>query len=396
MPESGESPRILCVDDEPNVLEGLERTLFERFDVSTAGGGAQGLEVVNSEGPFAVVVSDMRMPGMDGATFLAQVRRSAPDTVRILLTGQADLTAAIAAVNEASIFRYLCKPCPRDTLVDTLQEAVEHYRLTTLERELLDKTLKGAVKVLADVLSLASPGAFSRSNQIKAYVTHMARRLGCESQWQFEVAAMLCQMGCITLPPEILDKAYVGQPISKEEQRALDEHPEVAYRLLSPIPRLEEVAAMIRGQNGASPEATPRERLGGEMLRAALAVDRLVSAGASVGSAADRLKQRGGYDRKLLDALDDFQGAALGHVIRAVRVRELRSFMVLDEDVCSKIGYVLVGKDRDLNPALIERLANFQRGVGVKEPIRVRVPGSPAKRREAIDQARGGPALREA
>ena len=110
-----ELPRILCVDDEPNLLAALERNLFGQFDVVTANGGEAGLAAIAEGPPFAAIVSDMRMPGMDGAAFLAAARARAPDSVRLLLTGQADATSAIAAINQGAIFRFLCKPCPTAT-----------------------------------------------------------------------------------------------------------------------------------------------------------------------------------------------------------------------------------------------------------------------------------------
>ena len=374
MSEENACRRMLCVDDEPNVLEGLERTLVEHFDVWTALGGAAGLELLSGEGPFAVVVSDMRMPLMDGATFLSRVRETAPDTVRVLLTGQADVNAAIAAVNKGNIFRFLCKPCPQDVLLPSLEAAVEQYRLVTAERELLDETLKGAVKVLTDVLSLAAPVAFSRSDQIKACVAHMAERLGSEDRWKYEVAAMLSQIGCITLPPDTLDKVYAGQSITPDEQQMFDEHPEIGQRLLAHIPRLEPVAAMIRGQRDSDANSNPTERLGAEMLRIALAVDRLVAHGSTLQGAVGKLAMRGGYDKILLNTLRDFHGPKRSDIVKTVHVRELVSFMVLDEDVRAKNGNVIVSKGRELSAALIERLKNWQRGAGIIEPIRVRLP----------------------
>ncbi|MGC4086448.1 MAG: response regulator [Polyangiaceae bacterium] len=110
-------PRILCVDDEPRVLEGLERTLFDHFEVMTLSKPEQALELLErGDESFAVVVSDMRMPGIDGATLLAHARRLAPDTTRVLLTGHADMEAAVAAINQGHIYRFLCKPCPPEVL----------------------------------------------------------------------------------------------------------------------------------------------------------------------------------------------------------------------------------------------------------------------------------------
>lgn len=367
--------RVLCVDDEANVLAGLERTLYEHFDVFTAPGGAAGLETISEEGPFAIVVSDMRMPEMNGATFLSKVRETTPDTVRILLTGQAELDSAISAVNEGNIFRFLCKPCPQEILLEALEAGAEQYRLINAERELLEKTLKGSVKVLTEVLSLAAPIAFSRSNHIKAYVTHMSQKLGLEDAWQYEMAGMLSQLGCITLPAETMGKVYAGQDISEDEQQMYDEHPETGYKLLANIPRLELVAAMIRGQReteGADSESG--ERLGGRMLRLALAVDRLVAAGSKLPMALATLKEDGGYDQSLLDALTDFKANEQSMSIKALPVKQLQIGMILDEDVCTTSGPVVIAKGEELHAANIARLGNFARGIGIVEPIRVRVP----------------------
>lgn len=131
--------KILFVDDEANALAGYERTLHREFFVSTATGGQQGLAAIETNGPFAVVVSDMCMSGMNGAEFLAQVRLKSPDTVRMLLTGYSDLYAAIRAVNEGKIFGYLTTPCEKQALVEAIKNCIEQYRTRSNEKALLKK-----------------------------------------------------------------------------------------------------------------------------------------------------------------------------------------------------------------------------------------------------------------
>lgn len=130
-------PRVLLVDDDPRILAGLRRQLHRRYQVVTAPGGAEGLAAMAGGEPFAVVISDMRMPGMDGATFLSRVRATAPQTTRILLTGQTELSTAIRAINDGQVFRFLDKPCPPDVLDRTLHEAVHRYRTACDEHRLL-------------------------------------------------------------------------------------------------------------------------------------------------------------------------------------------------------------------------------------------------------------------
>jgi FixJ family two-component response regulator/GGDEF domain-containing protein len=129
--------KILCVDDEASALEGYQRILHRQFEVSTAVSGAQALAILLRRGPFAVVISDMRMPGMNGAEFLAQVREKAPESVRMLLTGYSDMKAAMDAVNKGRIFQFLSKPCERDVLVAAIGAGVEQYRSQLAEKELV-------------------------------------------------------------------------------------------------------------------------------------------------------------------------------------------------------------------------------------------------------------------
>lgn len=131
---SDRRPRLLFVDDEPNVVRAYARVFGGDFAVRTAGDGEEGLRVVAAEGPFAVVVSDFRMPRCDGVEFLTRVRQLAPDTVRIMVSGEADFAAAIRAVNEGNIFRFLAKPCAADDLRRAIDDAVAQHGLILSER----------------------------------------------------------------------------------------------------------------------------------------------------------------------------------------------------------------------------------------------------------------------
>jgi DNA-binding NtrC family response regulator len=121
-------PRILVVDDDQSILDALVRQLRSRFDVTTATGGKEAMRLVVSDNPYEVVVSDLRMPEMDGVTLLYLVRQVAPGTVRVLLSGQADVESVSLAVNDGNIFRFLIKPCPSAVLLRALDAAVEQFR----------------------------------------------------------------------------------------------------------------------------------------------------------------------------------------------------------------------------------------------------------------------------
>ncbi|HRY14336.1 MAG TPA: response regulator, partial [Candidatus Competibacteraceae bacterium] len=241
-----ERPKILCVDDEPNVLEGLKLHLRRHYTVHTATGGPLALECLEREGPFAVVLSDMRMPGMDGATLLGQIRRRSPDTTRMLLTGHADLDSAIAAVNEGQLFRFLLKPCPPPTLLQAFEAGIAQYRLLTAERVLLEQTLRGVIQTLTNILALTHPVAFGRANRLKRHAVDLARQIGIHQDlWPLEVAAMLSQIGCIILPDETLEKLYQGGVPGEKERAMLERVPTVTEQLLGNIPRLEAVLSIL-------------------------------------------------------------------------------------------------------------------------------------------------------
>jgi response regulator RpfG family c-di-GMP phosphodiesterase len=225
--------KVLMVDDEANILDSFRRELRGKINLDTALGGEEGLRKLSQNGPYAVVVSDLRMPGMDGIEFLAKVRAAWPDTVRIMLTGYADVQNTISAVNEGHIFRFLTKPCDSVTLVKALAAGIRQYRLVTAEKELLEKTLKGSIAVLTDLLALVKPEAFARASRITQWVMQIVRELGVEQTWEFEAAAMLSQIGYVTLPDQVIKKVCRGQELTSEEAEIFSQHFRLAADLVA-------------------------------------------------------------------------------------------------------------------------------------------------------------------
>ena len=370
------SEKILFVDDEPALLDALRRLLRGRFEVEVAEGGDAGLAALAARGPFAVVVSDLRMPEMNGIEFLGRTRELAPDTVRIMLTGHADLGAATSAVNEGNIYRFLTKPCPHESLVRALEDGLRQHRLIVAERQLLEQTLAGAVQVLTEVLSLVNPVAFGRAARIKPLVTHLARGLGLPDLWQYELAAMLSQIGCVALPAETLEKSFAGQPLAADEAESIRRHPRFGAGLLARIPRLERVATMVALQSEKGDESRPDDvHLGGEMLRLAIDFDDLIIRGEAPAAALTKIRAVSRpFPNRLLEALAGFELHRAEEVIRSVSLRELGLNMILDEEIRSASGVLLAPPGHRVTAVLLERLRVFARGVGLVEPFRVRVP----------------------
>jgi FixJ family two-component response regulator len=385
-PEAGRRvrPRILCVDDEAQILEAMTVNLGRHFQVSTALNGAAGLEKIRSEEPFAVLISDMRMPGMDGATFLKHAFAQAPNTVRILLTGQADLSAAIAAINEGQIFRFLSKPCPAPILMKTLESAVEQNRLVTAEKVLLEQTLHGCVRTLTDILALTNPAAFGRGQRVKRTVSALAARVGLVERWPLEVAAMVCQIGCVSLPPKVVEALDQGKTLTAEERDMVDRVPATTKQLLGHIPRLEPVLEILNyaGARLSSPDrqsvllpdfkSTP---LPVRILALALDQDALEAAGADAPTVRDSLRRRADrYDPKLVDALEAESDSENSTVVtKELRIQDLTAGMSFLDDVKTASGTLLMVRGNEVTPGVLERLRNFHLSVGIREPIRVNV-----------------------
>ncbi|HUP03342.1 MAG TPA: HD domain-containing phosphohydrolase [Bryobacteraceae bacterium] len=366
---------ILCVDDEPNLLHAIERQFHKRFEIVTAVGPELGLQTIAERGPFAVVVSDLRMPRMDGIQFLAQVRQTSPDTVRIMLTGQADLTAAMEAVNQGNIFQFLTKPCPPEMIGRALDAALRQHGLIQAERELLERTLTGSVEVLSEILGLVNPQAFGRAQRIRRYVAHIADALKLADRWQYDLAAMLSQIGCVTVPPDILDKIYAAQPLDDSEKRAFASHCAVAHDLIAKIPRLENVAEMVAGQTvaGRGTGGSDRVGVGSSLLKTAADFDEQIMRGRAIDAILATMRAGGAYNASYLDALRQAHVEESQTETRAVRVADLRKGMLVGADVRTTKGLLLLAKGREITEAAIARLISFQGTVGVAEPIPVLV-----------------------
>lgn len=379
-------PRVLCVDDEPAVLEGLGLHLRRKYDMATARGGAEALAHLAEAGAPDVVISDMRMPGMDGATLLTRVRDLYPDTTRMLLTGQADLASAIAAVNQGQIFRFLTKPCPPADLLSALAAAVEQRRLILAERLLLEQTLRGSIQALTDVLALTHPAAFGRATRIKRSVSEMLTATAATETWQIEVAAMLSQIGYASLPAELNEKVYFGHRLSPAEEAQVAKVPQVTEQLLGHIPRLEEVRAILAGAARATGRPAGGELVarGIAMLRIAIDFDLLEQQGSDPAVALATLRGRKDrYDEALLEAFASRRAeSGPRQEIREVTIGGLAVGMVLAEDVLTTSGALLVARGYELSWSLLSRLRDFRHGA-VREPIRVIVtvggaePGRP-------------------
>jgi response regulator RpfG family c-di-GMP phosphodiesterase len=383
---------ILFVDDDELLLKAVRRSLTSRYDLETALGPEEALKRIQEDGPFAVVVSDLKMPGKDGISLLEEIHALSPDTIRVVLTGYADLNSAVEAVNRGNVFRFLTKPCEDETLAAVLDDCLRQFALVTAERELLEKTLKGCVSVLTETLSLVNPEAFGRANRIDRFAKAIAQQAGTGEIWKYEMAAMLSQIGCVVLPEQTLQKIAKGTVLNSEEKQLYDMHPLIGRNLLARIPRLEDVAEMVAYQeknydgSGIPPDGISGDDipLGARILKVAIDFDLAFSRENSFAKAFHELEEHiERYDPVMLYYLEGCLGKEAHFESAALKVKELRHGMLVDQAVMTKDGLHLLRKGRELNSVLIQKLRTVHKRLGVVEPINVLIPVTDIKRDES-------------
>jgi len=376
--------KILVVDDDPQLLRSFKRLFSGKLSLDTAEGVSDGLKAVSEQGPYAVVISDYRMPLMNGVQFLSKVKIAQPDTVRILLTGYADLKTAIEAVNEGNIFRLLTKPCPAALLAKSLADGIRQYKLVRAERDLLERTLSGSIAVLSELLSLAKPEAFGRASRIADRVKEVARQMDASPKWEIAVAAMLSQIGLIVFPDSSIRRIAKGRDLPPDEKSLFNNHPQMAADLIRRIPRMDRVAAIVAYQekryDGSGIPEDDRQcediPLGARILKVVIDLDALIFSGRPVRESLAELKGRTGhYDPAVLESLEALLGAETQHELREVAANELMENMVLADDVYTvSPKKKLLGKGQKLSKSVIMHIQRYNLTVGVEQPIKVSGP----------------------
>ncbi len=371
--------KILLVDDDRNLLDSFRRQFRKLLELETAASGADGIQAIRDGGPFAVVISDMMMPSMNGVEFLSRVREISPGTVRIMLTGNANLEVAVNAVNDGHIFRFLNKPVESEQLYRVILDAIQQHRLVSAEKILLSKTLKGAIDLLTDILSLLKPDSFSQATRIKRHVHALVKALGLEDAWHYDLAALLSPIGLVALPPLLIEKRSAGDTLSHAEQQIFETHPAIGARLLRHIPRLEVVAEMVAQQLENVPrldiqgplDIHQQGLLGGQILKVAIAFDQRLSEGLDEAAAIVSLRQNPEeYDPVLVETLATSTRRQRIEVL-TLPISELTPGLILDQPIRTGGGLLLVAKGQVLSQAILLRLFAAEESGIVSGTIRV-------------------------
>jgi hypothetical protein len=299
----------------------------------------------------------------------------------MILSGQAELSSTIAAVNNGNLFRFLTKPCASDDLARAVDAALGQYRLMQSERELLERTLDGAVEVLTEVMSSAAPTAYKRTETVKALVGGVTDAMPATKSWELRIAAMIGQIGLMAIPEEVISQVKSGEPDNDESMAMYRSYPTLAHDLISRIPRLEQVADWVGEQPVSIDDAVTAQApvadadgdgvTGREVYAAVMAFVVGLEAGLAPGIVVNRLATAGRFGQPLLDTILHVHTHTSVRSPRQVNGDELMVGMQVNQNVLTKTGLILVKEGEILTESMAIRLRHFATGVGLVEPINV-------------------------
>jgi putative two-component system response regulator len=231
--------KVLFVDDEPAILNLIQRSLHEKFDIHVANSAEEGLSQIKNNDVFSVVVSDYKMPSVDGVSFLAEVSRISPDSVRMMLTGYANFETCAKAVNEGNIFRFLTKPCPLEVIEKFIFDGIRQYHLVQTERDYRvlkqwTESLGGLIEAFVRLIASKDPYTAGHQIRVSQLSTAIAKSLDFpnEAVEHLTMAAMIHDIGKIYIPVDFLNKPGI---LSPSEMNIVKMHPEIGHDILQPI-----------------------------------------------------------------------------------------------------------------------------------------------------------------
>lgn len=355
--------RVMFVDDDVALLKSLERNLCFDYNLCIAESGPRALELMAKQEPFSVIITDMRMPVMDGMHFIEEARKASPETIYIMLTGNQDVDTAIKAVNHGHVFRFLTKPCETEDIKTAINAALRQYELVHAEKELLQKTFVGAVNMMTDVVETLHPDTLQQSQRVDSIMRHCEETLAFNGGWEFRLAARLSLVGQALLPCDEQLKLQQLTPTDPESQQLLEKVAATSARLIARIPRLERVSQILLKQAVADGSAFLRPCEGGDadlgasLLRVAVHWSSMINNGLIPEDAVQELKQVIPHLPQQLEvALLQLDTPDTDYQPVEVSLPVLVEGMVLYDNVLSEDGALLLRSGRRLTVPIIEKL----------------------------------------
>jgi response regulator RpfG family c-di-GMP phosphodiesterase len=386
--------KILFVDDESDLLSLYQRAMRNRFPMDTATSGEEALRLMAEQGPYAVIVADMRMPKMDGLQLLAQVGERWPETVRIMCTGDSDPQTAIEAINQGRVFSFLPKPASPEQLAAALEAGLAQFTVAQAERDVLERTLTGTVRLLTDLLSAVDPVRMGVSERLKEDMHRFLVALGGKGNWEYEMGAALSGIGYLTLPPAVLLRHSNREDLPPNEMEMVRRVPKAGAELVANIPRLGGVAQIILYQaknydgTGFPSDTVMGESIpaGARILRVLVDLADLRVRGMTDEAALELLCSRvDRYDPRVVATLKKTglsvlrreptvrpsPRAAASARFQHVAVDGLRPGHTLAEDLRTTEGLLIFAAGQAITPTKLQMIQNFARLSSIKQPIKV-------------------------
>lgn len=370
------SERVLFVDDDQMLLSSMERCLGLDFDLETAISGPDALELIAASEVFPVIVSDMRMPAMDGIQFIQKAREISKHSVFLMLTGNQDVQTAIRSVNEGQVFRFLNKPCDPTEIAGAIKSARRQYDLEAAERELLNKTFVGALAIFADVMETLQPELIGRAARTEQYMDAIRAKCGVAARWEYKVASKLLLLG---FAMQQQDDSSV--PTSKRASIDMNRACTIAAKMVERLPRMEQVAEIIRFVPATDGDIThlatdgegDTTEIGAALLRVAHIVESLshLEVGRNEAETEVRRALPGIYEPLLASAMDIYpEGSKLPEGV-LLEIEDLRPGMVLQDNLTDPSGATLLRMGRKLSETHIQKLLAEKESLGTFEPVSV-------------------------
>ena len=306
----------------------------------------------------------MRMPEMNGATMLSEIKKRDHEVVTVLLTGHTDFESAMAAVNEGNVFRMLSKPCPPDTLIKVLNAGLEQHDLIKSKRILLDKTLRGAVDALAQSLSTAKPLFFGRAQRVRRLANELADMLNVPNRWRVDVASVFSQLGYISLPESVCEDVYHKKDLSPEVKKLVKKLPGDIQNLIGKIPGLEEVDAILQKidvQYRYEENDGKGTRLLASILRVSLDFDFYEELGHDRSVIVQTLKARKDeYDPLVTNSLSNLLVVAEQKFqLEEISIKNLEVGMRLAQELRLDDGFLIASCGADVDRQLLKVIRNY-------------------------------------
>ena len=248
----GEKHTILIVDDEDNNLQLLKRSLRSNYTVLVATNGKEALEIVDVAGDeISMIISDQRMPEMQGIDFLQEVSKKYPDIIKILLTGYTDTDVIIEAINKCNLYQYILKPFDPSTLQITVQQGLKKFEILTQNTELskdLNELFYKTIKAISSALDAKDPYTHGHSYRVTLYSMILAKKLNSDDAFmeEIETAGLLHDIGKIGIPQSILCKP--GK-LTDEEYEVMKKHPEQAEKIIMDVKQLHIISDWLRSHH---------------------------------------------------------------------------------------------------------------------------------------------------